>query len=118
MSMVRIREREGGGVHSLLRIFFVCVFVCVCIYVCVFVRVCVLKGINHKIRFTCCACEPLVVTLARARLWPATPSNPRFAFSFALLDLAEALLLECQVAIKDYCSALRFRNPFPEVKVH
>ncbi len=89
-------------------------YLCVCICSCV----CVLKGINHKIRFTCCACEPLVVTLARARLWPATPSNPRFAFSFALLDLAEALLLECQVAIKDYCSALRFRNPFPEVKVH
>ena len=74
-------------------------------------------GINHKIRFTTCNCEPLAVTLARARLWPATPSNPRFAFTFELLDLAEAFLLECQVATRDYCQALQFRNPFPKLKV-
>ena len=78
---------------------------------------CLLLGINHKIQFTCCACEPLGVTLTRANLWPATPSNPRFAFSFALLDLAEALLLECQVAVKDFCNVLRFRNPFSMLKV-
>ena len=33
--------------------------------------------------FTYCECEALGLTLARAELWPATPSNPRCAFSFA-----------------------------------
>ena len=67
---------------------------------------------QHKIRFVCCDCEPLAVTLSRAKLWPATPLNPRFVFTFALLDWAEALMLECQVALRDFSSALKFRNPF------
>ncbi len=67
-------------------------------------------GVTHKVRFLCCDCEPLAVTLSRAKLWPATPSNPRLAFSYGLLDLAEALLLECQVSLKDFSNALKFRN--------
>jgi hypothetical protein len=50
--------------------------------------------------------------MCRAQLWPATPTNPQYAFSFALLDWAEALLLECQVSLKDFCSALTFRAHF------
>jgi hypothetical protein len=69
-------------------------------------------GIIHQLLFTHCSCEPVMVTLARADLWPATPHNPRFAFAFSLLDWAEALMLECQVALKDFCSALKFRCPF------
>ena len=38
-----------------------------------------------------------------ARLWPATAQRPHLAFTFELLDWAEALLLECQVALKDLC---------------
>ena len=44
-----------------------------------------------------------MVTLVKARLWPATPSNPHLIFTFDLLDLAEALLLENQTALKDFC---------------
>lgn len=69
-------------------------------------------GLEHELVFVFCECEPLAVTLARAHLWPATPQNPRYAFTFALLDWAEALLLECQVSLKDFCSALKFRSPF------
>ena len=29
-----------------------------------------------------------------------------------LLDLIEALMLECQVSIKDFCSAFKFLCPF------
>ena len=65
---------------------------------------------QHKFQFVYCDCEPLAVTLSRAKLWPATPLNPRFAFSFALFDWAEALLLECQVALKDFRS---LGIPFP-----
>ena len=46
--------------------------------------------------------------MVRARLWPATPQYPRLAFCFEMLDWAEALLLECQVALKDLCKAMQF----------
>lgn len=64
---------------------------------------------EHKIYILCCQCEPLPLTLVRARLWPATAQNPRLAFTFELLDWAEALLYECQVALKDFCDALQYR---------
>ena len=72
---------------------------------------------EHTINLACCSCEPVVITMVRARMWPATPQNPRLAFSFALLDWAEALLLECQVALKDFCAALIFRCPHLYEKV-
>lgn len=72
---------------------------------------------EHKILFVHCNCEPLAVTLSRAELWPATPTNPRYAFSFALLEWAEALLLEAQVALKDFCNSLKFRCLFHLIKV-
>lgn len=75
------------------------------------------QGIEHGIDFVCCSCEPLAVTMARARMWPATPHNPRIAFSFELLDWAEALLLECQVALKDFHAALCFKCPYIFEKV-
>ena len=33
----------------------------------------------------------------------ATPQNPQYAFCFEFLDWCEALLLECQVSLKDLC---------------
>ena len=77
----------------------------------------ILPGVEHRIQFSYCHCEPLMKTLCRAQLWPATPTYPHYAFSFALLDWAEALLLECQVALKDFCNALSFRAPFYNQKV-
>ena len=61
-----------------------------------------LVGSEHCISFLCCQCEPVAVTMIRARLWPAYPSNPHLAFTFDLLDWAEALLLECQVALRTF----------------
>ena len=69
-------------------------------------------GVEHRLRFTCCDCEPLAVTMVRARLWPASPRFPQLAFTFELLDWAEVLLLECQVALSDFCRALYFKCPF------
>ena len=53
-------------------------------------------GIEHKILLAKCACECLPIMLARAELWPATPCNP------------DALMLECQVSLKDLCNSLIF----------
>ena len=77
----------------------------------------VFVGVEHSIHFICCSCEPLAVTLVRAKLWPATPHYPKYAYSFKLLDLAESLLLECQVALKDFCQALYFLCPYSIKKV-
>ena len=55
--------------------------------------------------------------MVRARLWPATPQHPRLAFCFEVLDWAEALLLECQVALKDFCKAMEFKCPLLVAKV-
>jgi hypothetical protein len=70
------------------------------------------QGVEIMIHIVCCDCEPLTVTLARAHLWPASPSYPQYAFSFSLLDWAESLLLECQVALKDFCQAIYSRCPY------
>ena len=61
-----------------------------------------------------------MVTLVKARLWPATPCNPHLVFTFDLLDWAEALLLESQTALKDFCMSLSYRCPFftPKVSVY
>ena len=74
-------------------------------------------GIEHQVLLVCCQCEPIPVTMVRARLWPATPQHSRLAFSFEFLDWAEALLLECQVAVKDLCKALYFKCPHLVFKV-
>jgi hypothetical protein len=55
--------------------------------------------------------EAFSVSLARLRLWPATPKQPKTAFAFDLLDWMEALLLECQVSVNDFCNALKAKLP-------
>ena len=62
-------------------------------------------GVEITMNIVCCDCEPLAVTLAHAQLWPASPSYTQYAFSFGFLDWAESLLLECQVALRDFCQA-------------
>ena len=59
-----------------------------------------------------CQCEHAGVTLVKNRLWPATPVRPGIAFHFDLLDQMESLLLECQVAAKDFSAALLARLPW------
>lgn len=69
-------------------------------------------GVVHNVLFKYCKCECLAVALIRTKLWPTSVKSPRFAFTFALLDWAEALMVECQVALKDFCDSLKFRCPF------
>ena len=55
--------------------------------------------------------------MARVNVWPATPVNPKYAFTFKFLDWAEALLLECQVPLRDLCAALSFKCSYFQVNV-
>ena len=50
-------------------------------------------------------------------IWPASPYFPQLAFTFGIMDWLEALMMECQVALKDFCAALYFRCPFVVKKV-
>ena len=71
----------------------------------------ILLGLEHQVLLHCCDCEPVTVTMVRARMWPASPQYPRLAFSFEMMDWVEAILLECQVAVKEFCGALYFKCP-------
>ena len=51
------------------------------------------------------------MTLVRARLWPASPQRPHIAFTFDLLDWAEALLLECQIASERVMQSIVLQMP-------
>jgi len=66
-------------------------------------------GEEVNILFSTCSCEPLVLTMVRAQLWPSAPQRPHYAFAFELLDWAEALLLEAQVSLNDFSKALYFK---------
>ncbi len=54
--------------------------------------------------------------MVRARLWPSSPQRPQFAFSFEFLNWAEALLLEAQVSLNDFCKAIAFKCKHPLTK--
>lgn len=70
-------------------------------------------GIHRKVKFQFCACYNDTSTLIKLGFFPATPKRPEVAFQFQLLDLLEALLLECQVAIKDFTNALECLTKCP-----
>ena len=63
-------------------------------------------GCYHSVIVTFCSCESEAETLLKAFLFPATPKRPHLAFSFALLDWLEALMLESHVSAKDFTDAL------------
>ncbi len=65
-----------------------------------------MTGCFHCVQVTFCTCESEATTLISAGLFPATPKQPKLAFTFALLDLFEALLLECQVSAQDFVAAI------------
>ena len=54
----------------------------------------------------------------RSRLFAATPKQPQLAFTFDLLDLFEALMLECQVAAHDFVAAIGILSDTQLMRVH
>ena len=59
--------------------------------------------------------EP-VATMVHMGIWPVSP-HPQLAFTFSLMDWVEALMMEYQVALKDFCAALYFKFPYVVKKV-
>ena len=64
-----------------------------------------------KLVVVSCKCEPFSVTLSRLRLWPTSSKQRSYALGFDLLDWMEAMLLECQVSLNDFCKALNYKLP-------
>ena len=77
-----------------------------------------MPGIPRDIEFPFCPCEGIVVALIKFRYWPGSPVNPLIAFSFDLLDMLEALLLECQVAVQGFTQALSYLIKSKTFQVH
>ena len=69
------------------------------------------QGTQHQVGVVACKCEPFSVTLSRLRLWPTSSKQPTYALTFELLDWMEAMLLECQVSLSDFCKALNHKLP-------
>ena len=76
-------------------------------------------GIPRNIEFPFCPCESNAVNLMKFRYWPGSPLNPTIAFSFDLMDMLTALLLECQVAVQDFTKAISYmiRHKIGQVKL-
>jgi len=64
--------------------------------------------VQRDICFESCECIDELQAIIRAGFFPASPKRPQLAFDIQLLDLLEALLLECQVAVKDFISAIKY----------
>ena len=62
-------------------------------------------GAPWIINFPFCPCECDGVKLVKSSYWPGSPVNPNVGFSFEFMDLLEALLLDCQVAVQDFTQA-------------
>ena len=77
-------------------------------------------GIPRKMSIEFCKCKLDAHRLMELGYWPATPSRPMLAFSMPLMDWMEALLLECQVAVQDFTSALKMliTEKFELVAIH
>ena len=86
-----------------------------CVYLDLFILA---IGLQHSILIGFCKCYSEVETLVCLKLFPATPQRPTMAFCFELLDLLEVLLLECQVAVKDFTAAVTYLGSSPFVQVY
>ena len=66
-----------------------------------------LSGFQVVVAVQFCSCEPDFLRLLRFNFWGATPTKPELAFTMDLMKLLHTLNLECQVAVKDFCSAIQ-----------
>ena len=67
--------------------------------------------------FNFAKCLPAPIRIIELGYWPATPTRPFLAFTQSFMDWMEALLLECQVCVQDFASAVEMiiKEKFTEV---
>lgn len=76
-------------------------------YICINV---VLSGCELDVLCEFCDCELPPVTLRRYGLWPATPNEPRSAYSVVFLRRAESLMVSAHVSLSAIIEANRYDN--------
>ncbi len=67
-------------------------------------------GFQHRVCVGFCSCEPEAVTLVRYNMWPATATNPTFAFHQDLLLWLESFVLEGCIGVDAFCRALDYKR--------
>jgi len=77
---------------------------------CYFQNIWFFTGVVVDILCNMCECEPAAVTLRRFGMWPATPLEPRCAFSIEFLLWLEAMVLGAHVSVHTFVECVRFRN--------
>ena len=74
---------------------------------------CYLVGRQHLKQVEFCQCVSDSATLVKLQLWPGSPTKPKVAFHFNLMDLAEKFLLESHVhvSLHKFCSSIEIEYP-------
>ncbi|XP_028416359.1 uncharacterized protein LOC114540363 [Dendronephthya gigantea] len=70
-------------------------------------------GRQHLKQILFCNCESDVATLVKMQLWPSSAKRPVMAFHYKLMELLEALVMECQVSLQKFCDMLGIINKSP-----
>lgn len=65
-----------------------------------------IQGTPYSVNVQFCKCMSDAIRLIELGYWPATPARPNLAFTQSFMDWMEALLLECQVSVQDFTSAV------------
>lgn len=88
----------------------------VCMHACNLMHI----GAPCSLNIQFCKCQPDALRLIELGYWPATPSHPGLAFTQSFMDWMEALLLECQVAVQDFTSAIEMlvKEKFAKVSTY
>ena len=70
----------------------------------------ILIGRQHQKQILFCDCEDDTVTLLKMHLWPSTVKRPVLAFHLKLMELLEAMVIECHISLQKFCDMLNVMN--------
>ena len=79
-----------------------------------------IEGRPYSLNIQFCKCVPNAIRIIELGYWPATPARPSLAFTQSFMDWMEALLLECQVCVQNFSSAVEMmvKENFTEVSYY
>ena len=64
-------------------------------------------GKQITVQILCCKCESPSVTLIRHGLWPATPVQPKLAFTFEFMEWLRCLRLRAHASTHKFSEAVK-----------
>ena len=76
-----------------------------------------IKGTLYSLNIQFCKCLLAPIRIIELGYWPVTPARPFLAITHSFMDWMETLLLECQVCVQDFASAVEMivKEKFTEV---